>query len=115
MTIAVLCDFDDTITMQNVAHLSLERFGDGSWREVRRRYLDGLASAEDYFEKQFAKLQDLVQTSPHPVQRGTATIDLIVAQRSSGKSVHPTHDPVAQRSSARLAFGPPLCLRATPS
>jgi 2-hydroxy-3-keto-5-methylthiopentenyl-1-phosphate phosphatase len=56
MTIAVLCDFDDTITMQNVAHLILERFGDGSWREVRRRYLDGLASAEDYFEKQFTKL-----------------------------------------------------------
>ncbi|MCH7706262.1 MAG: MtnX-like HAD-IB family phosphatase [Chloroflexi bacterium] len=56
MSIAVLCDFDDTITLENVAHLILERFGDGSWREVRRRYLDGLASAEDYFEEQFAKL-----------------------------------------------------------
>ena len=56
MSIAVRCDVDDTSKLQNVAHLILERFGDGSWREVRRRYLDGLASAEDYFEEQFAKL-----------------------------------------------------------
>ncbi len=57
MNTAVLCDFDDTITLENVAHLILERFGDGSWKEVRRRYLDGLAQAEEYFEKCFVELR----------------------------------------------------------
>ena len=54
--IAVLCDFDDTIAQQNVAHLILERFGDGSWKDVQRRYRDGRATAEEYFEKPFVRL-----------------------------------------------------------
>ena len=54
--IAVLCDFDDTISQQNVAHLILDRFGDGSWKDVRRRYRDGQATAEEYFEKPFVGL-----------------------------------------------------------
>ncbi len=53
MSIAVLCDFDDTITQENVAHLILDRFGDGSWREVRRRYLEGSIPPQEYFERQF--------------------------------------------------------------
>ncbi len=56
MKIAVLCDFDDTIAQQNVAHLILERFGDGSWEDVRRRYRDGEATAEEYFEGPFVGL-----------------------------------------------------------
>lgn len=56
MNIAVLCDFDDTVAQQNVAHLILERFGDGSWKDVRRRYVNGQATAEEYFEKPFVAL-----------------------------------------------------------
>ena len=53
MNIAVLCDFDDTITRENVAHLILDRFGDKSWREVRRRFLEGTIPPHEYFERQF--------------------------------------------------------------
>ena len=57
MSIAVLCDFDDTITQGNVAHLILDRFGDGSWREVRRQYLEGSIPPHEYFERQFTLVQ----------------------------------------------------------
>lgn len=53
MTIAILCDFDDTVTQGNVAHLILERFGNASWQEVRRRYLAGEIPPTDYFERPF--------------------------------------------------------------
>lgn len=57
MNIAVLCDFDDTITQGNVAHLILDRFGDGSWRELRRRYLEGTIPPEQYFERPFTEMK----------------------------------------------------------
>ena len=57
MNIAVLCDFDDTITQENVAHLILDRFGDGSWQELRRRYLEGAIPPEEYFERPFAQMR----------------------------------------------------------
>ena len=57
MNTAILCDFDDTITEENVAHLILERFGDGSWRETRQLYLEGAIPAKDYFEKPFLQLR----------------------------------------------------------
>ncbi len=57
MNIAVLCDFDDTITHENVAHLLLDRFADGSWRETRQKYLAGAIPPQDYFEKPFVAMQ----------------------------------------------------------
>ena len=35
--LAVLCDFDDTIVLQNVAQLLLDRFGHGKWQELRKQ------------------------------------------------------------------------------
>ncbi|MFH1141038.1 MAG: MtnX-like HAD-IB family phosphatase [Chloroflexota bacterium] len=57
MNIAVLCDFDDTVAQGNVAHLLLDRFGDGSWRELRRRYLEGTLPPEEYFERPFSAMK----------------------------------------------------------
>jgi len=57
MNIAVLCDFDDTVAQGNIAHLVLDRFGDGSWRELRRRYLEGTLPPEDYFERPFTEMR----------------------------------------------------------
>ena len=56
INIAVLCDFDDTITLENVAHLILKRFGDGTWEEIRRQYLGGIVPPEEYFERPFKAL-----------------------------------------------------------
>jgi 2-hydroxy-3-keto-5-methylthiopentenyl-1-phosphate phosphatase len=34
--IAVLCDYDDTTAVENVAELILERFGTDGWRDLRQ-------------------------------------------------------------------------------
>ncbi len=57
MSIAVLCDFDDTISQENVAHLILDRFSDVPWRELRRRYLEGALPSHEYFERPFTRIQ----------------------------------------------------------
>ena len=57
MNLAVLCDFDDTVAQGNMAHLILDRFGDGSWRELRRLYREGVLPPEDYFERPFTQIQ----------------------------------------------------------
>ncbi|MEE8442372.1 MAG: MtnX-like HAD-IB family phosphatase [Dehalococcoidia bacterium] len=57
MNTAVLCDFDDTVAQGNMAHLVLDRFGDGSWREVRRRYMEGSIPPEEYFERPFTEMR----------------------------------------------------------
>lgn len=56
MNVAILCDFDDTIAQGNMAHLILDRFGDGSWRELRRLYREGTIPPEDYFEHPFTAM-----------------------------------------------------------
>ena len=54
MNIAILCDFDETAAEQNVAHLVLDRFGDGRWRELQQQFREGTIRAKDYFERPFA-------------------------------------------------------------
>ncbi len=50
---AVLCDFDDTPAIENVAELLLERFGTDGWREARRQHGEKLITLKEYQERAF--------------------------------------------------------------
>ena len=56
MSIAVLCDFDETAAQENIAHLVLDRFGDGQWRALQQQFQDGTIRAKDYFEWPFTNI-----------------------------------------------------------
>ncbi len=51
--LAVLCDFDDTIAVQNVAQLLLNRFGQGKWEELRKQLRAGQINFRQYQERSF--------------------------------------------------------------
>lgn len=54
---AVLIDFDDTAAAQNVAEMLLNRFGDPTWQEVRRRFRAGELTLKEYQEITFTNIQ----------------------------------------------------------
>ncbi len=69
---AVLTDFDDTAAVENVAELLLNRFGDPSWHDVRRRFRDHELTLNEYQEIAFrgivadrATMQDYVKRNAH--------------------------------------------------
>ena len=52
---AVLCDFDDTTAVENVAEILLEHFSeDGAWRTLRRRARDREITLREYQEQAFS-------------------------------------------------------------
>ena len=51
--LAVLCDFDDTIALQNVAQLLLDRYGHGQWQELRQQLRAGEINFRKYQERSF--------------------------------------------------------------
>ena len=50
---AVLCDFDDTTAVENVAELLLDHFSDGAWRELRKRSQEKAITFREYQELAF--------------------------------------------------------------
>ena len=53
---AVICDFDDTIAVENVAELLLEHFSkDGTWRQLKRQSREKLLSFKEYQEQAFIR------------------------------------------------------------
>ena len=55
---AVICDFDDTTAVENVAQLLLEHFSeDGTWQELRNRSQQGLISLKEYQERAFNNIK----------------------------------------------------------
>ena len=51
---AVICDFDDTTAVENVAELLLEHFSeDGAWRTLRQQQRDRLITLKEYQEQAF--------------------------------------------------------------
>ena len=66
---AVLCDFDDTTAVENVAELLLEHFSeDSTWRELRRQSRDRTIGLKEYQERAFGStnaskeaMQDIVK------------------------------------------------------
>ena len=53
---AILCDFDDTVTVQNVAELLLRRFSDGRWEDLRRQTRERLITFREYQELAFRNI-----------------------------------------------------------
>ncbi len=53
---AVLCDFDDTVAVENVAELLLNHFGDGQWHELRQQHRQKLITLKEYQELTFAAI-----------------------------------------------------------
>lgn len=52
MSIALFCDFDETITQINVTDTVLERFADPLWLEIQEDWLAGRLGAREVLEKQ---------------------------------------------------------------
>ena len=55
---AVICDFDDTTAVENVAQMLLEHFSeDGTWQELRDQSQQGLISLKEYQERAFNNIK----------------------------------------------------------
>ena len=55
---AVICDFDDTTAVENVAQLLLEHFSeDDTWQELRNRSQQGSISLKEYQERAFNNIK----------------------------------------------------------
>ncbi|MDP3063984.1 MAG: haloacid dehalogenase-like hydrolase, partial [Chloroflexota bacterium] len=52
--IAVLCDYDDTTAVENVAELLLDCFGGDGWKDFRELFRRGQLSLREYQERAFA-------------------------------------------------------------
>ena len=54
---AVLCDFDETMVVENVAELLLEHFShDGTWEGLKQQARDGTITFKDYQERSFRSI-----------------------------------------------------------
>ncbi len=60
--IAVLCDFDDTTAVENVAHLVLDRFAREEWRHLVSQFREGTIIPKDYFEQPFKSVKETRET-----------------------------------------------------
>ena len=54
---AVVCDFDDTTVLENVAQIILEDFGGAGWREYQRQNSMHLISLKEYQELAFSTVK----------------------------------------------------------
>ena len=54
---AVVCDFDDTTVLENVAEMLLTEFGGREWREYRRQHSMYLISLKEYQELAFSTVK----------------------------------------------------------
>ena len=50
---AVICDFDDTTVLENVAEMLLKEFGGEGWREYQRQNVQHRMSLKEYQERAF--------------------------------------------------------------
>lgn len=58
----IQCDFDGTITKEDVSFLLLDTFADGDWRQVLAEYREGKISVGDFNTKAFAMVKADRQT-----------------------------------------------------
>ncbi len=62
MKTAVQCDFDGTITEEDVSFLLLDAFADGNWRQLLRDYMAGRISVGAFNTRAFAMIKADRQT-----------------------------------------------------
>ena len=73
--LAVLCDFDDTIALQNVAQLLLDRFGHGKWEELRQQLRAGEINFRQYQERSFDAVTATREQMRHHAEEETIVRD----------------------------------------
>lgn len=56
-SIALLCDFDDTVAEQNVAEMLLARFSDETWRSLREQFRARNLTLREYQERAFSRVR----------------------------------------------------------
>ena len=62
MKIAIQCDFDGTITEDDVGYILLDTFADGNWRQILADYLAGRIPVGTFNRKSFALVKADQQT-----------------------------------------------------
>jgi len=67
----VQCDFDGTITLEDVSFRLLDEFADGSWRQLLSDYRDGKMSVGDFNTRAFTMVKADKQTMLDVVRRTT--------------------------------------------
>jgi len=55
--LAVLCDFDDTTAVENVAEMIMFRFGGDGWRNLRHEFHKGHFTLKEYQEAAFSRVR----------------------------------------------------------
>ncbi len=55
--LAVLCDFDDTTAVENVAELVMRRFGGDGWHDLREEFRSGHFPLREYQEAAFSTVR----------------------------------------------------------
>jgi len=84
----IQCDFDGTVTTNNVSLLLRERFAIGNWRKTESDYLQGLLGVEESNKRQFALIREpkekLVAFATQKARVRTGFLDLVHYCRSSG-------------------------------
>jgi 2-hydroxy-3-keto-5-methylthiopentenyl-1-phosphate phosphatase len=65
MDVAVVVDFDGTVTERAVSIMLLERFAPPSWRDLDREYAEGSLSARDTIARQF----ELIEATDDEIQQ----------------------------------------------
>jgi 2-hydroxy-3-keto-5-methylthiopentenyl-1-phosphate phosphatase len=57
LSINVVCDFDGTISLEDVTDCLLERFADGAWKDIERQWLAGRFGSRECMARQVALLR----------------------------------------------------------
>ena len=55
--ILIQCDFDGTVTKEDISFMLMDAFADGDWREINRQYNDGKISVGEFNESAFAMIK----------------------------------------------------------
>jgi 2-hydroxy-3-keto-5-methylthiopentenyl-1-phosphate phosphatase len=55
--ILIQCDFDGTITKEDISFMLLDAFAQGDWRAINKQYSDGKISVGEFNERVFALLK----------------------------------------------------------
>ncbi len=69
--IVVQCDFDGTITLEDISFRLLDEFADGNWRQLLSEYRAGKISVGDFNTRAFAMVKADKQTMLDVVRRTT--------------------------------------------
>ncbi|MFC2122376.1 MtnX-like HAD-IB family phosphatase [Bacteroidota bacterium] len=88
MKMIVQCDFDGTISTDNISILLREEFATGDWRQIDSDYMQGKLTVEDSNQRQFAMIKEprdkLVSFAREKAQVKAGFLEFVDYCRNSG-------------------------------